>query len=150
MTYTWYGAEVLELLSYQSWMSSKMFQRDRNGERECVYTISELCTFKTCILAVNGCRSPINNFVALWSPFLLIIWQIVQGRAKCHWSKAVRIYLKILFYLFIYFVDVKFSCHNPTKCFYGYHFPIKINIKLSYKAVMIFNCLFVACCCLSH
>ena len=151
MTYSWYGAEVLELLSYQSWMSSKMFQRDRNGERESVYTISELCTFKTCILAVNGCRSPINNFVALWSPFLLIIWQKFKGEPSVIGAKRWGYIWKYYFiYLFIYFVDVKFSCHNPTKCFYGYHFPIKINIKLSYKAVMIFNCLFVACCCLSH
>ena len=144
MTYSWYGAEVLELLSCRSWMSSKMFQRDRDDERVCVYTISESCTFITCILAINGCRSPINNFVALWSPFLLIIWQIFKGEPSAYKSLEQRGYI----WKYYFFVEVKFSRHNPTKCLYGYQFPIKINIKLSYKAIMIFNCLFVGC--LSH
>ena len=146
MTYSWYGAEVLGLLSCQSWMSSKMFQRDRDGEKECVHNkwIMYIGAISESLYSGGKWVSQSNKqfccFMVTISSYHLTN---IHGRAKCiqNYKSLEQSGEDIFENIIFYFVEVKFSCHNPTKCLYGYQFPIKINIKLSYKAIMIFNCL---------
>ena len=140
MTYSWYGAEVLGLLSCQSWMSSKMFQRDRDGEKECVHNkwIMYIGAISESLYSGGKWVSQSNKqfccFMVTVSSYHLTN---VRGRAECIQIIGAKRWGSV-WNFFFFFVDVKFSCRNPTKCLYGYQFPIKINIKLSYKAIMIF------------